>query len=96
VVLPICVGVLSKKRSPGLTRNIFVTMIAASGLTLSYKFILFLNAKGWWSPLGENSYAFLERFDPSVFGVLASCMIFTALSLTSRCSKGRRHPGLAG
>ena len=80
VILPVCIGALSKKRSPVLTRNIFITMVSATALTLGYRSILFLDTRGWWSPLGEGSYAFLETFDPSVFGVLASCLIFLCLS----------------
>jgi Na+/proline symporter len=92
VILPVCVGALSKRRSTVLTRNILVTMIAATFLTLGYKGILFLDAKGWWSPLGESRYAFLENFDPSVFGVLTSCVVFFALTLfwlLKRCDQRR-------
>jgi SSS family solute:Na+ symporter len=87
VIVPVCVGALSKKRSPILTRNILVTMVAATGLTLGYKGVLFLDAKGWWSPFGESAYSFFESFDPSVFGVLASCVVFAGLTLVS--SRGR-------
>jgi Na+/proline symporter len=83
VILPVCVGALSKKRSPVLTRNILLTMIAATVLTFGYKGVLFLDSKGWWSPFGESTYSFLENFDPSVFGVLASCVVFAGLMLTS-------------
>ncbi|NLT68338.1 MAG: sodium:solute symporter family protein [Acidobacteria bacterium] len=93
VILPVCIGVLSKKRSPGLTRNIFITMVASTALTLSYKFILFMNSKGWWAPLGEGSYAILEEFDPSVFGVVVSCVVFLILSLASRLRGTAAIPG---
>jgi Na+/proline symporter len=83
VILPVCVGALSKKRSPILTRNILVTMVAATALTLGYRGILLLNSKGWWSPLGKGAYAFLDQFDPAVFGVLASCLVFAGLTLIS-------------
>ncbi|MBN1569412.1 MAG: sodium:solute symporter family protein [Acidobacteria bacterium] len=83
VILPICIGTLTKKRSRILTRNIFITMIAATSLTLSYRGILFLYAREWWAPFGENTYAILESFDPSVFGVMASCAVFFSLTLLS-------------
>jgi Na+/proline symporter len=83
VILPICVGALTKTRSPGLTRNIYITMIAATASTLAYRGILFLNTKGWWAPFSESTYAFFESFDPSVLGVLASCVVFTLLTVFS-------------
>lgn len=83
IILPVCIGVFSKKKSSLLTRNICITMIAATALTLGYRGILFLNTREWWSPLGENTYAFLDQFDPSVFGVLVSCVVFFGLTLFS-------------
>ncbi|MFC1586912.1 sodium:solute symporter [Planctomycetota bacterium] len=38
IILPVCVGVLSKKRSSRLTRHIFITMLVASIGTLAYRF----------------------------------------------------------
>ncbi|MBN2242136.1 MAG: sodium:solute symporter family protein [Acidobacteria bacterium] len=84
IILPVCVGVFSGKRSPVLTRNIFITMVAATGLTLVYRGLLFFNARGWWSPLGDGAYAFFDQLDPSVFGVAASCAVFAALTLCRR------------
>jgi SSS family solute:Na+ symporter len=84
VILPVCVGALVRKRSPALTRNIFVTMIAATGLTLLYRAILWVQGRGWWSPLGEDVFGLLENLDPSVFGVAASCVVFFLLSLRVR------------
>ncbi len=83
VILPICVGTLTKKRSHTLTRNIFITMIAATGLTLTYRGVLFLSVRTGWTPFSENTHAFLESFDPSVFGVLASCVVFFGLTAHS-------------
>jgi Na+/proline symporter len=84
IILPVCIGAFTKKKSSILTRNIFITMITATALTLSYRGILFLNAKGWWSPLTENMYAFGDQLDPSVFGVFGSCLVFAILSVYSR------------
>jgi Na+/proline symporter len=90
VILPVCIGALSKKRSSVLTRNIFITMICATGLTLSYRGILFLDARGLWSPLSESGFALLESVDPSVFGVLASCVIFAGLTLLSAARRSKQ------
>jgi Na+/proline symporter len=81
IILPVCIGAFTKRRSPLLTRKIYITMIAATALTLGYRGILFLNTKGWWSPFDENIYAFLDQLDPSVFGVSASCVVFAFLTI---------------
>ena len=65
---------------------ICITMIAATGCTLAYRAVLFMNTKGWWSPLHEKTYSFLDQLDPSVFGVAMSCLIFAGLSLNGRFS----------
>ena len=92
VILPICVGVLTKKRSSVLTRNIFITMVASTTLTLSYRGILFLQSSHRWVPFSESLFATLEGFDPSVFGVLASCIIFLGLTVFST-SQPKLEPG---
>jgi Na+/proline symporter len=84
IILPVCVGAFSKKRSSRLTRNIFITMVTATGLTMGYRGLLFLNTRGWWSPLGENVYTYLDQLDPSVFGVAVSCVVFIVLILYGR------------
>lgn len=80
VILPVVVGVLSKKRSPVLTRNIFITMLTASVLTLVYKGIALLNNRFDIALFGEGVYKFIEQVDASVFGVAVSCLTFAALS----------------
>lgn len=81
IILPVVVGVLSKTRSRKLARDIFVTMLVATGATLAYRGLLFLNAKLGWAPLGNAAHKFTETFDPSVFGVAVSCLVFLALKL---------------
>jgi len=83
IILPVVVGVISKKRSNTLTRNIFITMLAATVLTLIYRLFLFLNDKLEWSIFGPNTYAFMKQFDPAVFGVGVSCIAFLVLTLVS-------------
>lgn len=97
VILPICIGTLTKKRSSTLTRNVLITMIAATGLTLGYRGVLFLYTRNWYAPFSESVYALLESFDPSVFGVLSSCIVFLCLTLfpavySKAGSVLRRHP----
>jgi Na+/proline symporter len=81
IILPVVVGVISKKRSNTLTSNIFITMLAATVLTLIYRLFLFLNDKLEWSIFGPNTYAFMKQFDPAVFGVAVSCITFLILTL---------------
>lgn len=87
IILPVCIGAFSKKRSPFLTRNIFITMITATGLTLGYRGLLFLYARDWWSPLGSKVYSLLDQLDPSVFGVTVSCIVFAVLTLYGRIAR---------
>jgi len=89
IILPVCIGVFTKKRSSALTRNIFVTMIAATVMTLGYRGVLLLNTKDWWSFLPENAYSFFDKLDPSVFGVASSCIVFGVLSIFSRLASDR-------
>lgn len=81
IILPVVIGAVSKERSKELTKNIFVTMLVATGATLAYRGLLFLNAKSGWSPFGEPVHRFMETFDPSVFGVAVSCLAFIAFKL---------------
>lgn len=81
IILPVCIGAFTKKHSPLLTRNIFITMIAATAFTLGYRGILFLHTKGWWSPFAENIHTFMDQLDPSVFGVASSCVVFAILTI---------------
>jgi Na+/proline symporter len=84
IILPVCIGAFTNKRSSVLTLNITITMIAATALTMGYRGILFLNSRGWWSPLSGNAYAFLDLLDPAVFGVSASCVVFAILTVVNR------------
>jgi Na+/proline symporter len=90
IILPVCVGALYKKRSATLTRNIFITMLAATVLTLIYRLFLFLNDKFEWSVFAPNTFAFMKQFDPAVFGVGVSCIAFLVLTLFSS-AKFRRQ-----
>jgi SSS family solute:Na+ symporter len=80
IILPVCIGALSKHRSSRLTVIICITMIVATLATLAYKLLLFLNTKYEWAVFSEIVYEYMEKFDPSVFGVLVSCSSFLVLS----------------
>ncbi|MEJ2111987.1 MAG: sodium:solute symporter family protein, partial [Acidobacteriota bacterium] len=86
IILPVCIGVFTRKRTSTLTRNICITMITATALTLSYKGVLFLQTKQWWSPFSEDVYNFLNQLDPSVFGVGVSCIVFVFLALYGKAA----------
>ncbi len=79
VILPVCVGVLTKRKSRGLTRGILITMLAATFGTLGYRALLFMKVKWDLTLFSDRMYELMDRFDPSVFGVLLSCLVFVAL-----------------
>ncbi len=77
VILPVCVGTLSKTKSPRLTHEIFITMVVSTLATFGYRMT-----------------HYQESFDPAVFGVLVSCLVFGCLRMVGRVaaasSPGRR------
>lgn len=81
IILPVVVGAIYKKRSGILTKNIFITMLIATVLTLIYRLFMFLNDKFEWSVFSPDTYAFMKQFDPAVFGVGVSCITFLILIL---------------
>jgi len=84
IILPVVVGAIYKKRSTTLTRNIFITMLTATALTLIYRLFMFLNDKLDWSVFSPGTHAFMKQFDPAVFGVGVSCITFLILTLLSK------------
>lgn len=62
VILPVVIGALTERRSPELTKNIFITMLIATVSTFIYR---------------VTPYA--RQFDPAVFGVIVSCVVFFTL-----------------
>ncbi len=90
VILPICVGVFSKRRSKTQTRNIFVTMIAATGLTALYRILPYLQTRFDWDILSGGLHQAMTTLDPSVFGVAASVAVYGLLTLNpARWPSGR-------
>lgn len=70
IILPVCVGVLTKERSPQLNKSVFYGMLGATVATLVYRFT-----------------PYKEDFDPAIFGVIVSCLVFFSLRLTFLRSK---------
>jgi SSS family solute:Na+ symporter len=81
VILPVVVGAFSKRRSPLMTRTIFITMITATCGTLAYKLVLFGKNRLDVILFSDSVYRFMEELDPSVFGVALSILAFTGLFL---------------
>lgn len=87
VILPVVLGTLTRTASRAFSMKILVTMIAASVGTLIYRFGAVV--AGWIG--GPSSSPFLrswelatQRFDPAVFGVLLSIVVYAALSVFYR------------
>lgn len=87
IILPVVVGVLWKKRSKRLTRQIFITMLAATVLTLMYRGILALRSQFDMSLFNDDVYSLMNSFDPAVFGVLVSILVFATLRLYARAAQ---------
>jgi Na+/proline symporter len=84
IILPVVVGAVYKGRSRHLTRNILITMLAATGLTLIYRALTYLQSKFGWFPISDSAMDFMGNFDPAVFGVAVSCIVFLILVIVSK------------
>jgi len=84
IILPVVVGALYRRRSRTLTHIILVTMLSATVLTLLYRALIFVENRWGWFGLGPPTLRFIEGFDPAVFGVGASLVVFTVLGLIAR------------
>ena len=83
IILPVVVGAIWKKRSAKLTRHIFITMLSATVLTLLYRGISTLRNEFDLRIFSDNIYELMGSFDPAVFGVAVSCIVFAALRIWS-------------
>jgi Na+/proline symporter len=88
VILPVTLGALWKRRSPRLNRNIFITMLGATAMTMLFRLFMYLHDKYNWGLLTESLHGFFTQVDPAVFGVFVSCVIFILLSVFSDYKKG--------
>lgn len=84
IIVPVCVGVLSKHRSQRQTRIVFITMLVATVGTLLYRLPLTLYNNFEIRIVTERTQAMIENFDPAVFGVLLSAIVFTTLTFGAR------------
>jgi Na+/proline symporter len=84
IILPVVIGALWKRRSKALTRQIFITMISATVLTLAYRGVMALKSQFDVSIFSESTYDYMNSFDAAVFGVLVSCVVFVVLRLAGR------------
>ena len=90
IILPVCVGVLWKKRSAELNRNIFITMLVATVLTMVYRSLSFVKDSFDWALFDDSTYELMASFDPAVFGVLVSCVVFVILTVVTVSTTGHR------
>ena len=79
VILPVCVGALTQWKGRGLSQCIFITMLTATAATLLYRVLLYLFNEHAIRLAPEGWYTFMSAFDPSVFGVVISCLVFFGL-----------------
>lgn len=91
IILPVCVGALSKWKSRAFTRNIFITMVVSTFVSLAYRLVILANNRWNWSPFSEGIYDFMVKFNTAVFGVSVSCVLFLILCLFFG-SKDRNKP----
>lgn len=90
IILPVVVGALWKKRSARLTQHIFITMLSATVLTLMYRGISTLKSQLDVILFDDHIYDLIDSFDPAVFGVIASCIVFALLRFWVILK--RKHP----
>ena len=84
VIVPVCVGVFSQRRSRRLTGTILTAMLVATAATMAYRVILHAEGAWGWTVLGEGLHSLMQRFDASVFGVLVSALTLGVVSLGTR------------
>jgi Na+/proline symporter len=91
VILPVVVGAISKNRSRRMTDNIFITMLAAVGFSMTYRLVLFLYNKYDFAIFGEGVYKLMAQFDTSVFGVGISCLAFLLLTIITKSTRSDKE-----
>lgn len=84
IIVPVCVGALSRRRSRRQTKIVLITMVAATVATLVYRLPLMLHTHFEISLVSEEARDMIEQFDPAVFGVLLSLCLFAILSVGAR------------
>jgi SSS family solute:Na+ symporter len=80
IILPICIGALSSERSELQNANVFWTMLLATGVTLVYAYLP-----------NEQLKEIVDQFEPAVFGVCASLVIYFLIWVIQKLT-GMRGP----
>lgn len=93
IILPVCIGTLSRRRSQRLNRIITASMVIATVGTLLYRAPPMLRNYFDLVLFNADVYAQLESFDPAVFGVLLSIATYTLLKAGGRLVYGKDAPG---
>lgn len=89
VIVPVCVGALSRRHSRRQNRIVLATMLIATGSTLLYRLPQTLEYYIGLKVLPEALLDLTVRLNPAVFGVAISLMAFGALTLACRIRYGR-------
>ncbi len=84
IILPVCVGVFTRSHSKRQTRIVVLTMVITTICTLIYRMPLMLRNQLDIALFSDGVYGFLEQFDPAVFGVLTSIVLFFLMTGVSR------------
>jgi len=84
VIVPVCVGALSRSPSRRQNRIVLATMIAATAATLLYRLPQALEHHFGLRILPDALHDLTARLDPAVFGVAVSLLVFGALTGTAR------------
>ncbi|MCA1808494.1 MAG: hypothetical protein LC725_03405, partial [Lentisphaerae bacterium] len=84
IIVPVCVGVFSRRRSHRQTVIILATMIIATVGTMLYRLPLMFYNNFSIEITSPRTRGFIETFDPAVFGVLVSLAAFILLSVSAR------------
>ncbi|MBP8130919.1 MAG: sodium:solute symporter family protein [Candidatus Hydrogenedentes bacterium] len=88
VIVPVCVGAFSPRVSRRQNRIVLLTMVLATAVTLVYRLPQVLERHLGWRVLPDALQDLTARFDPAVFGVAMSLLIFGGLTTACRVVHG--------
>ncbi|MFH0918965.1 MAG: sodium:solute symporter family protein [Fibrobacterota bacterium] len=90
VILPVILGAIKREKSMQYSRPVFITMVATTLVTLTYRFIPVLETHALGRHLPPEVFSFIRQCDPSVFGVFFSLLCFAGIVSAGRLVKGNR------
>ena len=70
IILPVVVGTMTKRKDKTMVRNIFITMLVTTFITLAYRLT-----------------TYTESFDPAVFGVGVSVVVYFGLEFIGKIKR---------